>query len=120
MQTLILLLITIAANVLANLFLKFGADKLPHLELAKLPQNIVAILSNGWILLGAFFFITNFPLYNMVLQRMKLSVAFPLITASTFLLTVLISVVFLKEHLSIPQYVGIGLLIVGIGLVSAT
>lgn len=114
MQTTIILAITILSNALANVFIKLGTQKLPALD----AQNLWKILGNGWIMLGALLFVTNFPLYNMVLQRMKLSVAFPLITTSAFAVALLISVFVFHESLRAPHYVGLLLLIIALWLLA--
>lgn len=118
MQTTIILIITILANAFANIFIKFGTQKLPVLDIKNLIPNLGKILSNPWILLGAFLFIANFPLYNLILQRMKLSVAFPLITSSAFAVAVIISIFVFHEGLRIPHYVGLGLLIIALWLLA--
>lgn len=118
MQTVIILILTIISNAFANVFLKLGTQKLPPLEPANLLQNFGKIMTNGWIMLGALLFVTNFPLYNLLLQRMKLSIAFPLITSSAFAVTVIVSVWVFQESLRLPQYVGLGLLALALWLLA--
>ncbi len=114
MQTAIILILTIISNALANVFIKFGTQKLPALDV----HNFWKILGNGWIMLGALLFVTNFPLYNLILQRMKLSIAFPLITSSAFAVALLISVFVFHESLRMPHYAGLGLLIIALWLLA--
>lgn len=111
MSTAVILVITILANAFANVFIKFGTQKLPPLTAGNLAGNLGKILSNPWILLGALLFVTNFPLYNLLLQRMKLSIAFPLITSSAFAVAVVVSVFVFHESLRAPHYVGLVLLV---------
>lgn len=118
MQTAFILILTILSNALANVFIKFGTQKLPALSASNLVHNLGKILGNGWIMLGALLFVTNFPLYNLLLQRMKLSVAFPLITSSAFAVVVVISVFVFHEGLRAPQYAGLSLLIVALWLLA--
>lgn len=117
MQTAILVILSIAANALANVFLKIGADRLPVLNMAS-GASYLKVFTSPWILLGALLFITNFPIYNMLLQRMKLSVAFPLVTTCAFAGAIIVSAVFLKEKLILPQYLGLGLLVISLWLIS--
>ena len=114
MQTIIILILTILANAFGNVFLKLGTQKLPELTAGNLVANLPKIFSNVWILLGVVLFVTNFPLYNLILQRMKLSLAFPLITSSAFAVAVIISVFVFHESLRAPHYAGIGLLIIAL------
>lgn len=119
MQTAFFLIITILANAFANIFLKIGADRLPPLISGNIAANALAFVKSPWIILGALLFITNFPLYNVVLQRMKLAIAFPVITTSAFALTIIISILFLKESLTAQQFVGLLLLAVALWLVAS-
>ena len=118
MQTIIILIITILANAFANVFIKLGTQKLPVLTAGNLIGNLPKIFSNVWILLGMFLFVTNFPLYNLLLQRLKLSIAYPLITSTAFAVAVVVSVFVFHESLRAPHYVGLGLLIVALWLLA--
>lgn len=118
MQTTVILIITILANAFANIFLKLGTQKLPALDPKNLIPNLGKILSNPWIILGALLFITNFPLYNLLLQRMKLSIAFPLITSSAFAVAVVVSVFVFHEGLRVPHYVGLVFLVLALWLLA--
>lgn len=118
MSTTVILIITIAANAFANVFIKLGTQRLPALEPANLIQNLGKIVTNGWIMLGALLFVTNFPLYNLILQRMKLSVAFPVITSSAFAVAVVVSVFVFDEGLRAPHYIGLALIILALWLLA--
>ena len=117
-QTAVILMLTILTNAFANVFLKLGTQNLPVLAPANLLQNLGKIVTNGWIMLGALLFVTNFPLYNLLLQRMKLSIAFPLITSSAFAVAVIVSVFVFHEPLKAPHYVGLILLVVALWLLA--
>lgn len=119
MQTIVIIVITIVANALANLLLKIGTDRLPPLISGNLAANFSQFFKNPWILAGALLFVTNFPLYNVVLQRLKLSIAFPLITSGAFALTVIFSFIFLKEQLTGWQYLGLFMLAASLWLIAS-
>ncbi len=118
MQTIIILIITILMNVFTNVFLKFGTQKLPALTAGNLVGNLPKIFTNTWILLGMVLFVANFPLYNLILQRMKLSIAYPLIASSAFAITILVSVLVFHEGLRMPHYIGLGLLVIALWLLA--
>ena len=118
MQTVIILILTILANAFANVFIKLGTQKLPTLTAGNLVANLSKIFSNVWILLGVVLLATSFPLYNLLFQRLKLSIAFPLISSSAFAVAVIISVFVFHESLRAPQYVGLSLLIVALWLLA--
>lgn len=110
MRIAIILILNIIVGAVANVFLKKGSLALPPLTLT----NWWKIIASPWIVIGVILFIINFPLYSVILQKMKLAIAFPLITSLTFVMVVLISLLILKESLTIAQYIGIVILIVGI------
>lgn len=119
MPTVLLIILTILANALANVFLKIGADSLRPQTNGPLLDGFLALVRNPWVLLGAFLFVTNFPLYNILLQRVRLAIAYPLVTTAAFALTIIISALFLKERLMVGQYVGLALLSIAIWLMAA-
>lgn len=120
MPTILLVILVILANALANVFLKIGADSLRTQVHVSAMDGLVNLASNPWVLLGSFLLITNFPLYNILLQRVKLSIAFPLVTTAAFALAIIISAVFLKERLVLGQYIGLAMLPIAITLIVST
>ncbi len=118
MQTAIILIVTIVMNACANVFLKLGTQKLPALTAGNLVGNLPKIFTNVWILAGMLLFVANFPLYNLVLQRMKLSIAYPLIATSAFAVALVVSFFVFHESLRVPQYVGLGLLVIALWLLA--
>lgn len=118
MQTAIILILTILANAFANVFIKFGTGQIPALTPQNLAQNLGRILSNLWILLGILLFVTNFPLYNLLLQRMRLAIAFPTVMTSAFAVAIIVSVFFFHESLRAPHYAGLILLALALWLLA--
>lgn len=118
MQTTLIIIITILMNAFANVFLKFGTQKLPALTAGNLAANLPRIFTNIWILLGMVLFVANFPIYNLILQRMKLSIAYPLIASSAFAVALIVSFFVFHESLRMPQYVGLGLLVIALWLLA--
>ena len=110
MRIIIILVLNVIVGALANIFLKKGSLALPPLSLT----NWWKIATSPWIIVGVVLFVVNFPLYSAILQKMKLAVAFPLVTSLTFITVVLMSMLILKESLTAAQYIGIVILIVGI------
>lgn len=118
MQTAVILILTILANAFANVFIKFGTGQLPALTAQNLVQNLGKIFSNVWILFGVLLFVTNFPLYNLLLQRMRLAIAFPTVMTSAFAVAIIVSVFFFQESLKAPHYVGLILLAIALWLLA--
>lgn len=112
MQTAIFLILNVVVGALANVFLKIGSESWAGSGVG----GFLKVAVNRYFILGILLFVVNFPLYSFVLHKMKLSVAFPLVTALTFLLVVVISAVYFKESLSAVQYIAIVVLALGLWL----
>lgn len=102
------LAIAILAGTFGNIFIKLGGSGAS--------SNPLAILGQPWTLAGVALLTGSFPFYSIVIQKLPLSLAFPLITSTTFVLVILISYFFLKEPLTLVNILGILLLIAGLFL----
>ncbi|MEO8905333.1 MAG: SMR family transporter [Polyangiaceae bacterium] len=58
-------------------------------------------------------------LYVIVLKQANLSFAYPVIIGATMIVTCFVGVIVLNERLAVLQWLGIALIIAGIGLVAA-
>lgn len=115
MSTFVLVTISILAGALGNVLIKIGTKTLPQTLDGSIVQKV---LSNPSLILGVLLMVGMFPFYTLALQRMSLSVAFPLITSATFIVVALISYSFLKEPLTLVNILGILLLVAGLWLVA--
>ena len=93
------ILVSVTLNTLAQGLLKIGAG-----------QNIFNIYIVGGVC--AYGLSTLF--YILVLNRLNLSVAYPVVIGLTIIATTFTGVWFLKEQVSTFQWTGIGLMISGI------
>lgn len=59
-------------------------------------------------------FATNIIFYTLALTRLPLSVASPVMAAGGMVLIVLLSALVLSEHITLSQWLGISLLVLGI------
>ena len=80
----------------------------------------LGFLKNGYLVIGVIFFAVALVLYTLVLARMNLSVAYPIMVSVGFALVMTYSVVFLHEQLWWWQWLGILLVLVGVTLLSIT
>ncbi len=74
-----------------------------------------------WLLVAAAMalFGGGFPLYAAALGRARLSIAQPIFSATTYLATLLVSLLILKEPLAPLKIAGLAVIITGITLVAA-
>jgi drug/metabolite transporter (DMT)-like permease len=96
--------------------LKLGMNRLAGVSLqsgSDLLRLIPALLKNPYLLLGTGLLAGSFVLWLVILSWFKLSLVFPL-TALTYIFVALLSYFMLGESLLWQNYVGIGLVALGI------
>ena len=116
-KSIIILFFSIIAGVIAQLVLKKGTFELPNFSISNIVPFIKSILTNyylvSWIILGG---ISAF-LWFLAVSRIDLSVAFPIAQAGTTVLVVVLSFLFFAEVITLSQWLGILLVVVGIFLI---
>jgi multidrug transporter EmrE-like cation transporter len=110
----IYLIIAFIFNAVASIFLKLQSlHKLeldPHAGLKLISHNI-------YFLTAVAFFGLNIIFYTLSLSRISLSVANIVMVVMSFIIVSTFSVLYFKEQVTLLQYVGYGLMIVGLVLV---
>ena len=106
-------------EVFGNICLSHGMRQLGPVELTQLSIFFVTLgrmVGNPWVLTGVAFLILYFIAYLEALSRLELSYVLPL-TASSYLVTTLISASVLHEVVSVTRWLGTSAICVGILLV---
>ena len=101
----LLIFTTVVLNTVAQTLLKLGAG-----------QNILNIYLMGGIC--AYGLSTVF--YIIVLGRLNLSVAYPLIIGLTIFSTTIVGAIILREKILTSQWIGVGLMLSGILVIAYT
>lgn len=101
----LLIFTTVVLNTVAQTLLKLGAS-----------QNILNVYLMGGIC--AYGLSTIF--YIVVLGRLNLSVAYPLIIGLTIFSTTIVGAVILREKILTSQWIGVGLMLSGILIIAYT
>lgn len=96
----LLISVTVALNTLAQVLLKLGAGK---------------FLLNGYLMGGIFAYGLSTLMYISVLSKLNLSLAYPLIIGLTVIATTAAGAYFFHEKVEPTAWVGIGLMLSGIG-----
>jgi multidrug transporter EmrE-like cation transporter len=118
------LVIALLLNASANLMIKFG---MRSIDLALAGGGIGSlgaagairlVLKNWVLLLGLCCFAANVVFYAYALQKMPISVAYPIMVASGFALIVLVAGAKLGERLTPVQWVGVLGILIGVALVA--
>ncbi len=110
-----LLVMALLLNACANTLLKVGASRFGDSADASL---LLRVLGNPHLLLGLLLFVVNVGCYVAALGQLKLSVAYPVMAAGSLLIVVLSSAFWLGEAVSMVQWSGVVLLLIGILLVT--
>jgi multidrug transporter EmrE-like cation transporter len=118
---LLLVIVTAALTMVANLLLRAGIDAAGGFSLGNLATTVVSLLK----LLMEPKFLVGFVLYFMssivwfrVVATEPLSVAYPLLVSCTFTLVTAGAVVVFSEPLSARQILGLLVILAGIALIS--
>jgi small multidrug resistance pump len=106
-------------NAIANILIKYSMSRtIPPLFKVQGTALASAAPFLTWpFLLGVLCFATNLACYSIALKSLKLSLAYPLMVSLGYLLIVLVSWFLFGERLSPLQYLGIGLILVGLWFV---
>ncbi len=114
----IVLLVAIVFNAVANILLKLGMQNAPDINSVGLKGMLINSITNISVWLGLFSFGVAFIFYSVVLTRMKLGVAYPIMTSAGFAIVSVVAVFLFDERLSVMKIVGIAVIALGIWLVA--
>ena len=103
----LLFFLGISLNAAATYFFKVLATSTDNLISFTTLKNPIFYVALG-------LFAGNIAFYGLLLQKLNLSVAYPAFIGGTFVIVMLISFFFLREHLNLVQITGIALIFIGI------
>jgi multidrug transporter EmrE-like cation transporter len=124
MKYVVALIVALSLNAAANLMIKFGMRAI-DLELSGTSalagglSGLVRLLLRHWVLLaGLGCFALNVIFYAFSLQKLPISVAYPIMVASGFGIIVSVAGMMLGERLSGVQWIGVIAILFGVVLVA--
>lgn len=116
--------VALVLNACANLMIRFGMRAM-DVELAGAGlldggvAGLVRLLLRHWIvLLGIGCFAANVVFYAYALQKLQISVAYPIMVTGGFAIIVVVAGVMLHERLSVLQWIGVVAILVGVVMVA--
>lgn len=114
-----LILSGIVLNVIAQVVLKFGMNRVGFFDFTwgNFMPVTLQIARNPFILGGVFCYVFSMGIWLMVLSRLDVSQAYPL-TSIGYILTAFVGFWFLDESLTPLRLLGIVIIMVGVYLVS--
>lgn len=111
-------------NAVANLMIRFGMRAM-DLELAGAGlldggvAGLVRLVLRHWIVLvGIGCFAANVLFYAYALQKLQISVAYPIMVTGGFAIIVIVAGIMLHERLSLMQWIGVAAILIGVVLVA--
>lgn len=108
----VLLGVAILFNGVANVLMKKGMANAPQAEGA---MGMIKHYLTSWpVVVGLCLFAVNVVAYTQALARIPLSVAYPIMVSLTGLIVISGSMVLFKETIGWIQWMGYGLIIVGV------
>ena len=116
-EVIILLAISIACDVVAQIAFKLGADRLPQAETVGLPAFCLRMMSEPWLIGGVAIYVIEFIVWIRVLALVPLGIAFP-IASLNILGIALASHFLLREVITRKQWLGAILITAGVAIVA--
>jgi multidrug transporter EmrE-like cation transporter len=124
MKYVVALIIALSLNAAANLMMKFGMRAI-DLELSGGNAlsggvaGLIRLLLRHWVLLaGILCFALNVVFYTFALQKLAISVAYPIMVASGFGIIAVVASMMLGERLTGAQWAGVVAILLGVTLVA--
>jgi len=121
MKNFLLILVSVLIAVVAQLCMKHGIHKASLVarlgEISSIYSYFVSAFSNPFVLTGFLLYGLSSLFWLVVLGRVDLSYAYPLISMG-YVLAVLFSWILFKEHVSALRVIGLSVICVGVALLS--
>jgi multidrug transporter EmrE-like cation transporter len=115
MQGYLILALAILFNATANVLIKVSMSRI---SASGGVSVLVAALSQPAFWMGLISFGLALAAYSLVLARLNLSIAYPIMVSMGLVIVVLISGFYLNESISIMQILGFSLIVTGVWLVA--
>lgn len=110
----ILILIAAVSNATFNILLKVGLSRAPKAE--NLLGMFLTLAKSPFVWAGGALFVVAFLSYSSALQKINLSMAYPLLVSTVSLTIITVSLLFLHETLTPAKVIGIVFLLGGVWL----
>lgn len=106
-------------NTIGNILLGTGMQRMPDFHRMSVMSYTADLLTNWYVVVGTILLIIWMIAQLSMFTWADLTYVLP-VTASSYILTALLSKYFLGEHISVARWVGIAIISSGVVLVSET
>ncbi|MDR0292221.1 MAG: hypothetical protein LBI01_05635 [Elusimicrobium sp.] len=114
----VLLLSSAVSNALANSFLKTAFAGNLNIFSNGLVNGLIKVALNPFAVAGAALFGISFLFFGSALARVNLSLAYPFMSGTAFLLIFFTSILFFKESINMWSVIGVFAILSGIIIIS--
>lgn len=111
------LILSILAGALGQVSLKKGMTDIGGTTLLGLMGRPMAILTNPWIIGGFLLYFGSFALWLVVLSKIELSKAYPMVSLG-YLVTFVLGLVVFQEQVSVAKVLGLLVVMAGVAILS--
>jgi drug/metabolite transporter (DMT)-like permease len=120
MKDFLLIFVNVLFTVIGHLMLKHGMSQVGRVSsISMLPSIATRAVFNPFVIFGLLVFLMTSGLWLVVLSRVKLSLAYPMLSIS-YILAMFFSWLLFKEHIPWIRIVGAFVICIGVSLVSIT
>ena len=116
-----LILAGVLLNAAAQLVLKQGMRTIGHFDFKI--ENIITIglkaATNPFIISGLLFYVISVVIWLLVLSRVEVSFAYPLLSVG-YIVTALAGCYFFNENVNLTRWLGIGIICLGVWFITRT
>jgi len=119
MKSAIMVMVPVLMGVVGQLFLKHGMLQIGQFAITAtaLTAALIKIVTNFSVMFGLFLYGLSAFLWLIVLSRMDLSFAYPLLSVG-YILVLLFSWLVFKENVSLVRWLGVVVICFGVFLIS--
>lgn len=119
MNILSLILLAVVINTAAQILLKQGMNTIGYFNfnVADISSILLKVAFNPFIIGGMFCYVASVLVWLLVLSRVPVSYAYPMVSLA-YITTTIAAVIFFNETLTITRILGIFIIIAGVYLIS--
>jgi multidrug transporter EmrE-like cation transporter len=122
LKSLVLILAAIIIAVGGQFSLKYGVGQIGRIDGSAMASPLTLVLKvvlNKYVILGLGLYGLGAAVWIVVLSRVPLSFAYPMLGLS-YVAVVLVSALVLREHVTLVRWLGVFLIVAGVALVGQT
>ena len=116
-MNIVLILVSVLLNSAAQMLMRKGMLAVGEVRLSNLFQMVGPMLANVWLWLSMLCYMVSFVLWMVVLSKMEMSYAYPFLSVG-YVVVAVGGYYFFGEGLSMVRLLGIGVICIGVFLIS--